>query len=283
MVVLALATAIVATPAAQSKAEVTLRAAREAEAVKGDLKKAAALYEQAVAEAGAKGPVAAQALVGPWDDVSEARTDGGAGRVCPRRARLCRSADGGGGGEGGDRHEPPGGCFDAAQTMTSRATADGRLATVIFEVSADGQWIVGSDVGGPGWQRHRPQARPDRPSHRSRSGLPTGKRVPGSHLGRRRAHRLHLARAGQQRLVRGGQRFHSGHGDHARCVTGDRLLSAQPTRPPLVPLDWSADGREILAVQLRRPPAPATFMMIDAGSGAARDVKTLEPGRVPLL
>jgi hypothetical protein len=64
MVMIGVTVAMVVRTAAQDKAEITLRAAREAEAIKGDLKKAAALYEQAVTEAGAKGSVAAQALVG---------------------------------------------------------------------------------------------------------------------------------------------------------------------------------------------------------------------------
>jgi hypothetical protein len=75
MVVLGVAV-VAARPAAQNDAGLLLREAREAEAISGDLRRAATLYEQAAREAGTN----------RWRPVKNASSSHSLDRVCPGAA-----------------------------------------------------------------------------------------------------------------------------------------------------------------------------------------------------
>lgn len=272
MVVLGVATAIVARPAAQNKAEITLRAAREAESVKGDLKKAAALYEQAVAESGAKGPVAAQALVGlgtTYQKLGRADAPAVLARVVREfadqpaaiaAARAAMSAS-------GVRQE-------AARTVTPRRVMEG-TATQVFDLSADGRLTVGPEMA--------PGGGPNIVLRETATGRATTI-VPGSQQ----------ASGFQARLSDNGDRV--AYNWHAQQgVTSVRVISTSPGAVPvtlqsrresrLAPLDWMPDGKEIVAVMspLNEVPLPSTFVALNVEDGASRTIKTLEPWRQPYL
>jgi Tol biopolymer transport system component len=269
---LGIAFAIVARPAAQHQAEVTLRAAREAETVAGDLKKAAVLYEQAVAEAGAKGPVAAQALVGLGMTYQKlGRSDAAAvlvrvvrefadqpGAVAAARAGLggasARSA--------------------SVQASAPRLAMDGNAAR-IFDVSADGRFTVGPQLAAGGWN--------DIVVREIATGQATVV-APGSRE----------ANGFQARVSDSGDFVVYNWGDQQQTVSL-RVISTAPAASPRTilsgrdirtsPLDWMPDGNEILAIvsPMSTDPASDTLMAFDVATGASRTIKTLEPWRQPNL
>lgn len=270
MVGLGIAVAIVARPAAQNRAEITLRAAREADSVKGDLKKAAALYERALAEAGTTRPLAAQALVGlgtTYQKLGRADASAVLERVVrefadqPTAVAAARAA-----------MTPSGGRSKAARTATPRHVMDG-TATQIFDVSEDGRLTVGPERAPAGWQNIvlRETA--------------TGRGtiiVPGT------------PEAGgfQARLSDNGDRVAYNWFDRQNNASL-RVISTTPGAAPvtlhsnqnsrLAPLDWMPGGREVLALTspLGQTPTPGTFVALTVDGGASRTIKTLESWRRP--
>ena len=269
MVVLGIAVAIVARPAAQSKAEITLRAAREAESVKGDLKKAAVLYEQAVAEAGAKGPVAAHALVGlgtTYQKLGRADAATVLARVVrefadqPAAVAAAKAAM-------SVRSEPP-------RTVLPRRVMDG-TAVQIFDVSADGRLTVGPELAAAGWQNI---------VLRETATGRTMTIVPGS-----------LDASGfQARLSDNGDRVAYNWFDRQQNTVALRVISTTPGTSPatllsgpyqrLGPLDWMPDGKEVVAVTAPegQTPNPLRLVALNVADGASRTIKTLESWRQPM-
>lgn len=269
MVMLVLATAIVATPAAQGRAEVTLRAAREAEAVKGDLKQAAALYERAVAEAGARGPVAAQALVGlgtTYQKLGRAEAPAVFARVVrdfadqPTAVAAARVAMSAG--------RPAASVATAQAGASARRVMEGDPA-FILDVSADGRLAVGTEF-----------VRRDIVIREIATNR-TSVLVPGG------ASRNPL----EPRITDNGDSvaFSRAEPDgNASLWMIKTATGATPIPIPteananMIPVGWSVDGRELLATT-RRQATTATLRLVayNTETGTSRLLRTYERWRAP--